>query len=187
MFIICEVGKTNTISFKNCKLKSLRFSCSESDFSFQGYVLFGVWTEVFTWPCCILGGLIGTAGCSPVCVCCVLGVYQKTSLVFSLSLWWIWGKQLRGAWYSFGECSDTLFAWRAVSFHSHAHPTNIYHVPGPVLGAGERGVNTAGQFLPSGVHILEEMRIVNPSSSPKCWPEKSIIRNDPRAPVFTAA
>ena len=89
MFIICEVGKTNRISVKNCKLKSLRFSCSESDFSFQGYILFGVWTEVFTWPCCILGGLIRTAGCWPICVCCVLGVYQKTSLAFSLSLWWI--------------------------------------------------------------------------------------------------
>ena len=89
MFIICEIGKTNRISVKNCKLKSLRFSCSESDFSFQGYILFGVWTEVFTWPCCILGGLIRTAGCWPICVCCVLGVYQKTSLVFSLSLWWI--------------------------------------------------------------------------------------------------
>ena len=87
VFLICEVGKT--ISFKNCKLKSLRFSCSESDFSFRGYVLLGVWTEVFTWPCCILGRLISTASCSPVCVCCVLGVYQKTSLVFSLCLWWI--------------------------------------------------------------------------------------------------
>ena len=89
VFLICEVGKTNRISFKNCKLKSLRFSCSESDFSFRGYVLLGVWTEVFTWPCCILGGLISTASCSPVWVCCVLGVYQKTSLVFSLCLWWI--------------------------------------------------------------------------------------------------
>ena len=60
------------------------------------------------------------------------------------------GEVAERAWYSFGECSDALFAWRAVSLNSHAHPTSVYHVPGPVLGAGDRAVNTKGSPCPQG-------------------------------------
>ena len=59
----------------------------------------------------------------------------------------------------------TLFASRADLFRSCGRPTGIgiYHVPGTVLGAGDGSEHSKGSSYPLGVHIMGEMRIINPS------------------------